>query len=82
MEYNTVVEYFNYLAKQSKIAHSKHLLTIQTSFVQVDEMETFLHARANPLSVPMVRVKTGEILGFAVAKMSVKCTLAQIGIDK
>ena len=54
VEYNTIVEHFNYLAKQAKIAHSKHLLTIKTSFVQVDEMETFLHARVKPLFVPMV----------------------------
>ncbi len=45
----------------------------------VDEMETFLHARPKALSVPMiVRVKTGEILGFAVAKMPAKGKLAQI----
>ena len=38
---------------------------------------------AKPLSVPMVvRVKTGEILGFAVAKMPAKWLLAQIGINK
>lgn len=46
-------------------------------------METFLYAMAKPLSVPMVvRGKTSEILGFAVAKMPAKCTLAQIGIDR
>ena len=54
VEYNTVVAHFNYLAEQVKKVHGKYLLTIQTSFVQVDEMETFLHARAKPLSVPMV----------------------------
>lgn len=33
-------------------------------------METYLRASAKPLSVSMVvRVKTGEILGFNVAKM-------------
>ncbi len=83
VEYNTVVAHFNYLAEQVKKAHYKHLKTIQTTFVQVDEMETYLHARAKPLSVPLVvRVKTGEILGFSVAKMPARGTLAQIGVQK
>lgn len=80
IQYSTVVEKFAYLAKQAKKAHYKHMLTLQTSYVQVDELETFLHARAKALSVPMVvRVKTGEILNFAVAKMPAKGKLATIG---
>lgn len=83
VEYNTVVAHFNYLADVVRIEHHKHLKTIQTTFVQVDEMETYLHARAKPLSVPLVvRVKTGEILGFAVAKMPARGTLAQLGLQK
>jgi len=46
-------------------------------------METFIHARPKALSVPMVvRIKTGEILGFAVAKMPAKGLLAKIGFEK
>ena len=56
------------------------LQTVQTGFVQVDELETFIHARPKALSVPMVvRVKTGEILGFNVARMPAKGLLADIG---
>ena len=78
--YNTVLARFDYLAEQCRVKHKEHLKTIQTTFVQVDEMETYLHARAKPLSVPLVvRVKTGEILGFSVAKMPAKGLLAQIG---
>lgn len=83
VEYNTIVKHFGYLAKQCQELHKEHLKTIKTSFVMVDEMETFLHARPKALSVPMVvRIKTGEILGFAVAKMPAKGKLAQIGYDK
>lgn len=83
VKYDTVVRHFNYLADQIKLQHKAHLKTIATSFVQVDELETFIHARAKALSVPMiVRVKTGEILGFAVAKMPSKGMLAEIGKKK
>ena len=59
IQYSTVVEKFAYLAEQAKKAHYKHMLTLQTSYIQVDELETFLHARAKALSGPMVvRVKS------------------------
>lgn len=46
-------------------------------------METFIHARPKALSVPMaVRVKTGEILGFTVARMPANGKLASIGVSK
>ena len=73
VDYHTVVFHFEYLAEQAKELHREHLRKIQTSFIQVDELETFLHARAKVLSVPMaVRFKIGEILGFTVAKMPAK----------
>ena len=82
VDYHTVVFHFDYLAEQAKDLHREHLRKIQTSFIQVDELETFLHARAKVLSVPMaVRFKTGEILGFTVAKMPAKGHLADIGIN-
>ncbi|MET3109472.1 hypothetical protein AAKU58_004329 [Oxalobacteraceae bacterium GrIS 1.18] len=65
------------------LLHFAHLATISTSYIQVDELETFVHAKACCLSVPVaVRVKTGEILGFAVAKMPAKGKLASIGVAK
>lgn len=83
ISYATVVAKFEYLATQAKSIHTKHLKTVQTAFVQVDELETFIHSKAMCLSVPMaVRVKTGEILGFSVAKMPSKGPLAQIGTQK
>ena len=83
VQYDTVVNHFNYLAKQSQALHIEFLKTVKTSYVQLDELETFIHARAKCVSVPMVvRVKTGEILGFAVAKMKSKGHLAQIGKSK
>jgi transposase-like protein len=80
VDYNTVRLHFDQLAKQAQELHAKHLLTIKTSYVQVDELETFVHARAKCLSVPVaVRPKTGEILAFAVARMPAKGKLAAIG---
>ena len=83
VRYDTVVYHFNNLAKQAKAAHVEHLKTLKTSVVMIDELETFIHARPKCVSVPMVvRVKTGEILGFSVARMSSKGKLAEIGKTK
>lgn len=83
VSYATVMSKFEYLAEQAKVAHQKHIKTIQTSCVQVDELETFIQSKAKPLSVAMaVRVKTGEILGFKIAKMPAKGLLAEIGVKK
>ena len=80
VSYNTVVKHFYFLAEQAKAIHLEYLKGIQTSFVQVDEMETFMIARPCALSVPMVvRVKTGHILGFAIARMPAKGHLAEVG---
>ncbi len=82
VQYKTIVKRFDTLALQAKELHLKRLKDISTSFVQIDELETYLHARAKPLSVPvMVRPKTGEILGFKIAKMPAKGKLAKIGND-
>lgn len=79
----TANRHFLFLAKRAEEEHYKHLATIQTGYVQVDELETFIHARAMPLSVPVVvRVRTGEILGFEVARMPAKGKLTAIGRDR
>lgn len=79
VEYNTIVKNFAYLAKQCQELHKEHLKTVKTSFVQVDDMKIFIYSCSKHLSVPMVViVKTGEILGFAVAQMPEKGKLAQI----
>lgn len=83
VKYDTVVHHFSYLAEQAEKAHIEHLKTIQTSYVMVDELETYVHAKAKCVSIPMVvRIKTGEILGFEVAKMTSKGKLADIGASK
>ena len=42
-----------------------------TSYVMMDELETYIHARWAQVSVPVaVRVKTGTILGFDLARLS------------
>lgn len=83
VKYDTVLKHFTLLAEQVKQLHKAHLKTINTTYVQVDEMETFLHAKAKALSVPLVvRCKTGEILGFKVARMPTKGLLASLGRSK
>ncbi len=82
VQYNTVVSHFRHLAEQAREAHRQHLRSICTTNVAVDELETFLHTRAKPLSVCMVvRVKEKErhILGFGVAPMPTKGKLAKVG---
>lgn len=46
VEYNTVASRLDYLAERANEAHAEFLKTVKTSFVQVDEMETFIHAKA------------------------------------
>ena len=83
VEYNTVLLHFDYLAEVAKTCHGKVLRTIETEYVQVDELETFIHARPKCVSVAMaVRVKTGQILGFNIARMPAKGKLAAIGVSK
>jgi transposase-like protein len=83
VQYRTILLHFDYLAAAAEKQHAKFLRTVKTEFVQLDELETFIHARPCCVSVPMaVRVKTGEILGFAVAKMPAKGKLAAIGYSK
>ena len=82
VQYNTVLLHFDYLAEAAKKHHAKLLRTIETEFVQVDELETFIHARPKCVSVAMaVRVKTGQILGFNIARMPAKGKLAAIGVS-
>jgi transposase-like protein len=66
---NTVLRKIENLADQAREQHIKRLATIQTSYVMMDELETFIHARWKQVSIPLVvRPKTGEILAFGVAR--------------
>jgi len=65
----TVAKKISHLAEQSKVHHAERMKVLRTTCVMIDEMETFMHSRYKQLSVPMVvRVKTGEVLGFGVAR--------------
>ncbi|PQV53363.1 hypothetical protein [Paraburkholderia sp. BL21I4N1] len=65
----TITRKIRYLARQAEAVHKDHLATIQTTYVMMDELETFMHSRMKQLSVPMViRAKTGEVLAFDVAR--------------
>lgn len=58
-----------HLAGEAQKHHAKRLASMQTSFVMVDELETFLHARYKQLAVPVaIRAKTGEVIAFAVGR--------------
>jgi len=60
-----------HLAQQAQACHAKHLQSLRTAYAMFDELETFIHARWAQVSVPVVvRVKTGEVLAFGVAKLS------------
>lgn len=53
-----------------------------TSYVMMDELETFIHARHKQVSVPVaIRVKTGHILALGVARMPSSMKLGGAGIQ-
>lgn len=59
-----------YLAKEAQRFHQERLGTLRTSYVMLDELITYLHARPKHLSVAVVvRVKTGEVLGFTISRI-------------
>lgn len=65
----TIERKIRHLARQAQRHHQKHLATLRTSYVLIDELETFIHARFRQVSVGMaVRGKTGEVLSFGVAR--------------
>lgn len=65
----TIARKIDHLAHWARKHHQEHIKSIATSHVMVDELETFLHSRYKQLSVVVaIRPKTGEVLGFAVAK--------------
>lgn len=66
---STVERKVAHLAAQAKAHHIKHLTTLSTRYAMFDELETFIHARWKQVSVSVVvRVKTGEVLAFGVAR--------------
>lgn len=81
----TVQRKISYLAGEAKKQHQAFLEQLAreggTSFVMFDELETFIHARHKQVSVPVaIRVKTGQVLAFGVARMPSSMKLGGAGI--
>lgn len=71
---STVQRKIAYLASEAKKHHQVFLKQLAedggTAYVMFDELETFIHARYKQVSVPVaIRVKTGQVLAFGVARM-------------
>lgn len=74
-----------WLAQQAAKAHERAIKSgqLNTSYVQMDEMETFEHTRMKPLSIALaVRVKTGEIIDAEVSTIKAKGKLARVAERK
>jgi len=66
----TLARKIGHLARQAQVHHAAHLAEVKTAYAMMDELETFIHARYKQVAVPMVvRVKTGEILAFGLARI-------------
>lgn len=80
----TVQRKIEHLALEAQKHHAAFLAdpANRTTYVMMDELETFLHARYKQLSVPMVvRVKTGDILAFEVCRIPSTMTLGGAGVN-
>lgn len=73
--YTTVVRKFRFMAHLARTRHLKALSEkgILTTYVQVDELETFETTKNRPLGVALsVRKKTGEIISARVCRIPMK----------
>lgn len=80
--YNTVRARLPWLAQRAREAHEQALQGegLKTSYIQFDEMQTFEHAAAKPLTIALaVRAKTGQILAAKVGRIPAKGHLATKG---
>ncbi len=82
---STVQRKIAYLAGEARKHHAAFLKQLAkdggTSYVMFDELETFIHARYKQVSVPVaIRVKTGQVLAFGVARMPSTMKLGGAGI--
>jgi IS1 family transposase len=77
----TVEARVRWLADQSRKAHDRFLAAPpeKTSYVQIDELETYEHSSLKPLSIALaVRAKTGQIIDARVASMNCHGVMASI----
>jgi transposase-like protein len=82
---DTVLRKIEYLAQESRKHHAKAMEQLAkeggTSYVMMDELETFIHARHKQVSVPaVIRVKTGHVLAIGVARMPSNMKLGGAGV--
>lgn len=79
---NTIRSRMSLLAKLARKAHADAIAKgrLKTSLMQFDEMETFLHTKAQPLTIAMaIRARTGQILSMQVGRIPTKGKLAHVG---
>lgn len=72
---DTVLRKIEHLAKEARRHHAIFLTDLAkdggTTYVMMDEMETYIHARWAQVSVAIaIRVKTREVLALGIAKLS------------
>ena len=73
--YVTVIRKFRHMAKVSRERHIKALFEkeIQTTYVQIDGMKTFVNTRKTPYGIELaIRPKTGQILSAKVCRIPIK----------
>lgn len=82
----TVERKFRYLADQARESFPKTIQEHRKSklnFIQFDDLETSIHTKCKPASVSLaVSPKDRKILGYSVAQMPAKGTLAEIAFKK
>ena len=80
----TIKRKFIFLGVKAKIQLQEfNLARPKCKVVEFDDLETFEHSKAKPLSVTLaVESKTRRILGFKVSKMPAKGRLAKISVKK
>jgi len=80
---STIARKVNHLAREAKRHHAAFLAdpANRTAYVMMDELETFIHARHQQVSVPvLIRVKTDQILGFTVCRITSTMPLGGAGV--
>ena len=71
-DYKTVVRKFRFMANLARNAHLKNLFVgeIKTTYIQIDEMETFEHTKDRPLGIQLaIRPKTSQIVSARVCRI-------------
>jgi len=73
------------LGEHAKVMHAEALESgeMNTTCVQLDQLESFEHTRAKPVTIAVaVRKKTGQILGIRVGRVPTSGKLAKLGREE